>query len=88
MCGCKRLCNINGTQGLESQPHLKGDMVGGSMESPVVTVLKIWKTLIPCTWILRFIHAHDVQSHLIDYLCLAIGLRVEGSGFSELGVQQ
>jgi hypothetical protein len=29
-----------------------------------------------------------VHNHLIDDLCLAIGLRVEGSGFSGLGVQQ
>jgi hypothetical protein len=63
-------------------------MVGGAMESPVVVVLNIGKTLIPCTWILRVIHAQDVHNHLIDDLYLAIGLRVEGSGFSELGVQQ
>jgi hypothetical protein len=63
-------------------------MVGGAMESPVVVVLNIGKTLIPCTWMLRVIHAQDVHNHLIDDLCLAIGLRVEGSGFSELGVQQ
>jgi hypothetical protein len=58
------------------------------MESPVVVVLNIGKTLIPCTWMLRVIHAQDVHNHPIDDLCLAIGLRVEGSGFSELGVQQ
>jgi hypothetical protein len=72
---------------LESQPHLKGDMVSGAMESPVVSMLSIGKTLIPCTQMLRFIHAQDVHNHLIDDLCLAIDLRVEGSGFSELGVQ-
>jgi hypothetical protein len=38
--------------------------------------------------ILRVIHAQDVHNHLIDDLYLAISLRVEGSGFSELGVQQ
>jgi hypothetical protein len=63
-------------------------MVGGSMESFVVVVLNIGKTLIPCTKILRVIHAQDVHNHLIDELCLAIGLRVEGSGFSGLGVEQ
>jgi hypothetical protein len=63
-------------------------MAGGDMEIPIVVVLKIEKTLIPCTWILIFMHAQDVHNHLIDNLCLAIGLRVEGSGFSELGVQQ
>jgi hypothetical protein len=41
LCGGKNYCNINGTQGLESQPHLKWAMVGGAMESHVVTVLKI-----------------------------------------------
>jgi hypothetical protein len=58
------------------------------MESPIVVVLNIGKTLIPCTQMLRVIHAQDVHSQPIDNLCLVIGLRVEGSGFSELGVQQ
>jgi hypothetical protein len=63
-------------------------MVGGAMESLVVVVLNIGKTLIPCTWMPRVIHALDVHKHLIDDLFLAIGLRVEGSGFSDLGVEQ
>jgi hypothetical protein len=87
-CGGKRNCNINGTQGLESQPHLKWAMVGGAMESPVVIVLNIGETLIPCMWMLRFVHARDVHNHLIDDLCLAVCLGVESSGFRELGVQQ
>jgi hypothetical protein len=58
------------------------------MESPVVVVLNIGKTLIPCTHMLRVVHAQDVHNHLIDDLCLAISLGVESSGFSELGVQQ
>jgi hypothetical protein len=62
------------------------NMVGG--ESHVVAVLNIRETLIPCTWILRFVHAQDVHNHMIDDLCLAIYLGVESSGFSELGVQQ
>jgi hypothetical protein len=63
-------------------------MVSGTMESPIVTVLDIWETLIPCTWMLRTVHAHDVHNHLIEDLCLAISLGVESSGFCELGVQQ
>jgi hypothetical protein len=63
-------------------------MVDGAMESPVVTVLNIGETLIPCTWMLRVVHAQDVHNHPIDNLCLAICLGVERSGFSELGVQQ
>jgi hypothetical protein len=58
------------------------------MESLIVVVLNIGKTLIPCTWMLTVIHAQYVHNNLIDDLCLAIGLRVEGSGFSEIGVQQ
>jgi hypothetical protein len=57
LCGGKRKCNINGSQGLESQTHLKWAMAGGTMESPVVTMLDIWETLIPCTWMLRIVHA-------------------------------
>jgi hypothetical protein len=57
------------------------------MESPVVTLLDIWETLVPCMWILRIVHVRDVHNHPIDDLCLAIGLGVERSGFCELGVQ-
>jgi hypothetical protein len=58
------------------------------MESPIVTMLDIWETLVLCTGILRIVHAQDVHNHLIDDLGLAISLRVERSGFCELGVQQ
>jgi hypothetical protein len=88
LCGCKRKCNINGTQGLESQPHLKWDMASGDMESHVVAMLNIGNNLIPCMKMLIFINAQDVHNHSIDDLCLAMSLRVEGSGFSELGFQQ
>jgi hypothetical protein len=57
------------------------------MESLVVTVLNIRETLIPCTWMLRFVHVQDVHNHLIDNLCLVICLGMERSGFSEIGVQ-
>ena len=86
LCSGKRKCNINGSQGLESQPHLK--WVGGAMEIPVVTVLNIRETLVPCTWMLRVVHAQDVHYHMIDNLCLAVCLGVESSGFCELGFQQ
>jgi hypothetical protein len=62
-------------------------MAGGTIESPVVTVLDIWETLIPCAGMLRIGHAKDVKNHLIDELSLAISLGVERSGFCELGVQ-
>jgi hypothetical protein len=88
LCGGKRKCNINGSQGLESHPHLKWAMFGGAMESPVVTMMNIGKTLIPCTWVLRVLHVHDVHNHPIDDLCLAIYLGVERSGFCDLGVQK
>jgi hypothetical protein len=88
LCGGKRNYNINGSQGLESQTHLKWDMVEVTMESFVVTVLDIWETLVPCTKMLRFVHVHNVKNHLIGDLGLAIHLGVERSGFCELGVQR
>jgi hypothetical protein len=88
LCDGKRKCNFNGSQALESQTHLKWAMAGGTMDSPVVIVLDIWETLVPCTWMLRNVHAQNVHNHLIDDLCLAISLGVENSGFCELGVQQ
>jgi hypothetical protein len=68
--------------------HLNWAMVGGAMESHVVTVLNIGETLIPCMQILRVVYAHDVQNHPIDDLCLAIYLGGGSGGFSELGVQE
>jgi hypothetical protein len=59
----------------------------GAMESPIVTMLNIGETLIPCTWMLRVVHVQDVHNHPIDDLYLSICLGVESSGFSELGVQ-
>jgi hypothetical protein len=59
---------------LESQPHLKWAMVDGAMESLVVVVLNIGKTLNPCTQIPRVVHAQNVHNHPIENLWLAIGL--------------
>jgi hypothetical protein len=84
--GCNRYCNINGTEGLESEAQLKWDMADGAMESPVVTVLNIGETLIPCTWRLTIVHAYDVHNNTIDYLGLVFCWGVESSGFSELTV--
>jgi hypothetical protein len=85
---CKRECNINGTQGLKSLPHLKWSMVGGAMESLFVAILNIWKTLIQCMWMLRVLHEKDVHIHLIEDLFLVSYLGVKSNGFCELGVQQ
>jgi hypothetical protein len=78
LCGRKGQCDINGTQWLKSQPHLKGVVVGRAMERSVVVVLNIGETLIPCAWMLGVVHAQDMNDHLIDDLCLAISLGVEG----------
>jgi hypothetical protein len=88
MCGGKRNCNINGSQGLKSQTHLKWDVAGENMDRLVVTVLDIWEILIQCTWMLRIVHVQDVHNHSIDDLCFSIYLGVESNGFCELGVQQ
>jgi hypothetical protein len=88
LCGFQRECNINGTQGLESHSHLIWDRFGGAMKISIVTMLNIGEDIIPCTWMLRFVHAHDLHNHLIVDLYLTICLGVESHGFSELGVQQ
>jgi hypothetical protein len=87
LCGGKKKCNINGSQGLESQTHLKWAMLGGDMENPIVTVLNIGETLVPCTGMLRIVHVKSVHNHPIDDLCLVVCLGVESSGFCELGIQ-
>jgi hypothetical protein len=88
LCGCKGQCYINGAQWLKTQAHLKRVVVGRAMECFVVVVLDIRKALIPCAWMLGVVHAQEMHDHPIDDLCLSISLRVEGSGFGELGVQQ
>jgi hypothetical protein len=65
MCGGKRKCNINGSQRLESHPHLKWAMINGAMEIPVVTVLNIGENLVPCTWMFRVVHVQDVHNNMI-----------------------
>jgi hypothetical protein len=87
LCGGKRKCNINGFQGLESQTHLEWAMAGGTMESPIVTVLDIRETLVPCTWMIRIVHMQDVHNHSIDEIFLSISLGVKSNGFCELSVQ-
>jgi hypothetical protein len=86
-CG-KWKCNINGSQGLESQTHLKWAMVSEAMESHVVIVMNIGETLVPCMWMLRIVREKDVHNQPIDDLCLDVGLGVECNGFCDLGVQQ
>jgi hypothetical protein len=88
LCGCKGQCYINGAQWLKTQAHLKKVVVGRAMECSIVVVLDIRKALIPSTWMCGIVHAREVHDHPIDNLCLSISLRVEGSGFGELGVQQ
>jgi hypothetical protein len=56
LCGGKSKCNINGSQGLESQTHLKWAMSSGAMEIYVVTVLNIGETLVPCTRMIIIVH--------------------------------
>jgi hypothetical protein len=63
-------------------------MIDGAMESPIVTMLNIGETLVPCMWMIRIVHARDVHNHLIDNLCLVVCLGMECSGFCEVGVQQ
>jgi hypothetical protein len=87
MCGFQRECNINGTQGLESRSHLKWAMDDGAMEIPIVIVLNVGEAPIPCTHMLRVVHAQDVHNHKIFKLCLTICLGVGSNGFSEHGVQ-
>ena len=88
LCGCKGKSYINGTQRLKSQAYLKWDMANRVVNRSFVVVLHIGNVVIPCVWMFEVVHPKDVYDHPIDYLCLAISLGMEGSGFGELGVQQ
>jgi hypothetical protein len=56
------------------------------MEGSIGDLLNIRKALIPCAWILGFVHSQDINDHPIDDLCLSISLGVGGSGFGDFGV--
>lgn len=63
-------------------------MSNGSVEGLVVAMLNIQKALIPCAWMLGVVHVQDMPDHPVDYLCLPVGLGVEGGQFGQLGVHQ
>jgi len=88
LCDQKGKCDINGTQWLKSQPHLKGVVLDRAMGSSIIAMLNIGYTLIPCVWMIGVVHAQYMGDHLVDDLCLATSLGVEESGFGELCVQQ
>jgi len=54
----------------------------------IVVVMNIGKTLIPCAGVLVIVHAHNMYGHPIEYFSLDICMGVDGSGFSELVIQQ
>jgi hypothetical protein len=56
------------------------------MEGFFIAMLNVWKVLIPCTWILGFLHAQDMHSHPIDQFHLSIFVGVKGSQFGQLCV--
>lgn len=92
MCGFflrshMRHANINQTQWLKSETHLKGTTTSQAMESYIITMLHTWKTLIPGLRMFGGLHAEYVHYHPIDDLCLNNNLRMEGSWFCELVVQ-
>jgi len=57
------------------------------MERFVVAVMDIGEAFTPCAWMLRVLHAQNVNDHPIDDVSLAISLGVESCGFSELGIK-
>jgi hypothetical protein len=63
-------------------------MTGQAMEISFIAMLNIGKATIPFVWILGFAHAQYMNHHLINDLCIAMILGVEGSRFGDLGVQQ
>jgi hypothetical protein len=56
-------------------------MANGAMKGSIVAMLKIWKSLIPCTWMLGVVYFLDMHNHHVEYLYLSISFGVEGSGF-------
>jgi hypothetical protein len=48
------------------------------MESSIIDMMNIEKSLIPSSWMLGFVHAQDMHDHPIDEFSLAINLGVEG----------
>jgi hypothetical protein len=51
-----------------------------------VVSLNIRNTIIPCMWMLGFVHYEDTYNHPIEYLCMSISLGMECIGFDQLAI--
>jgi hypothetical protein len=54
----------------------------------VIAKLNARKAFILCRWMLGVVHSEDIHNHPVDYLCMYVGLRLEGGQFGELGVHR
>ena len=50
-------------------------------------MLDIGDALIPCSWMILFLHVHNVYDHHVENLCLSIGLGMESCGLGDFGIQ-
>ena len=51
------------------------------MKGFVVAMSNIRKSLIPSVMMFGVVHSQDMHNHLVDHLCMSIGLGVEGIQF-------
>jgi len=65
LCSHMRHGNINQTQWLKPQTHLKGTSTSCAMESFVISMLHIGKALIPGSWMLGVVHVECVHCYLV-----------------------
>jgi hypothetical protein len=79
MCNYNGYIYVNGGQWLEPQAHLKRVVANRTVEGSIVAMLNTRKALIPCVWMFGIVYPQDMNNHHVDYLCLSIGLWVEGS---------
>jgi hypothetical protein len=47
-------------------------------------MLYIGEALIPCVWMLSFVHVKNVHNHFVDNVYLAISLEMKRCGLGEL----
>ena len=66
---------------MEPHVYIKWATDNTVVKGLVVDMLNIRKSLIPSVMMFGFVHSQDIHNHLVDHLCMSIGLGVEGNQF-------
>jgi len=87
-CWCNVKNYIKWGWWVEHQTQLKRDVANRIVKSFVVVMLNTRKDFISCIWIIWVVHSKDMYNHHVYYLCLSIGMGMEGNRFNQFGLNR